>query len=60
MVLGMEFFAFTVFYDENGKIVNSAAEGAPPQRNFDTVFASFVTVFSILIGDNWNSIMYEF
>ena len=30
MVLGMEFFAFTVFYDKNGQIVDSSEEGDPP------------------------------
>ena len=58
MVLGMEFFSFNTFYDENWKIVDDG--GRPPERNFENIFNAFVTVFSVMIGDNWNNIMYDF
>jgi hypothetical protein len=58
MVLGMEFFSFNTFYDENGMIVDDGA--TPPERNFDNIFNAFVTVFSVMIGDNWNNLMYDF
>jgi hypothetical protein len=60
MVLGMQIFAHTVFFNKDGEIVASADEGEPPEINFDDIFNSFVTVFTILIGDNWNNVMYEF
>ena len=60
MVLGMQIFAYTVFFNKDGEIVATADEGEPPEINFDDIFNSFVTVFTILIGDNWNNVMYEF
>jgi voltage-dependent calcium channel L type alpha-1D len=60
MVLGMQIFAYTVFFNKDGEIVATAEEGDPPEVNFENIFNAFVTVFTILIGDNWNNIMYEF
>jgi hypothetical protein len=56
----MQIFAYTVFFNKDGEIVATADEGEPPEINFDDIFNSFVTVFTILIGDNWNNVMYEF
>jgi len=33
-------------------------DGTTPRPNFDTLFWSFITVFQILTGENWNSVMY--
>ena len=60
MVLGMQIFAHTVFFNKDVEIVASADEGEPPEINFDDIFNAFVTVFTIIIGDNWNNVMYEF
>ena len=58
MVLGMQIFAYTVFFNKDGEIVATADEGDPPEINFDDIFGAFVTVFAILIGDGWNNVMY--
>ena len=36
--------------DANGKLARS---------NFDTLYWAAITVFEVLIGDNWNNIMYN-
>lgn len=54
-LLGMQFFAgkFTFnsegLYDPNGDV---------PRMNFDTIWDSFITIVIIMIGDNWNQVMY--
>jgi hypothetical protein len=55
-LLGMQFFAGKLtfnqegFFDENGEV---------PRANFDTIYWSAITVFEVLIGDNWNEVMYN-
>lgn len=58
IILGMQLFSNTVFLDANNEIVASSAEGKPPRCNFDSVYMSFVTVFSLTIGADWHLIMY--
>jgi hypothetical protein len=41
-------------------MLTNDSNGTPPVRNFDNAFNALVTVFSIMIGDNWNYIMYDF
>lgn len=54
-LLGMQFFAGKFkfgddgLYDENGQV---------PRDNFDTIWESFITITTIMIGDNWNLVMY--
>jgi hypothetical protein len=33
--------------------------GQVPRNNFDTLLWSAVTVFQIITGENWNSVMYD-
>ena len=54
MILGLEFFANTVYFDANDNIETSAKEGISPKVNFDNLYNSFTTVFSLLIGNGWN------
>ena len=55
-LLGMQFFAGKMkyddegFYDPNGKLARA---------NFDTLYWSSITVFQVLIGDDWNSVMFD-
>ena len=55
-LLGMQFFAGALrfndqgYYDPNGQLARS---------NFDTLYWAAITVFEVLIGDNWNNIMYD-
>lgn len=59
IILGVQFFANTVYTDADGKIT-TAALGRAPLNNFDSVFNAFVTVFAVTIGEDWNSIMYDY
>ena len=55
-LLGMQFFAGKMtydsegFYDPNGKLARA---------NFDTLYWASITVFQILIGDDWNIVMFD-
>jgi len=49
-LLGMQFFAGTMFVDEEHTEVSRA--------NFDTFWWSIVTVFQIISGENWNEVLY--
>jgi hypothetical protein len=33
--------------------------GTVPRQNFDGLLWSIVTVFQIMVGDNWNQVMYK-
>lgn len=55
-LLGMQFFAGKLrfnkegFHDMNGEL---------PRANFDTLYWAAITVFEVLIGDNWNEVMFD-
>ena len=55
-LLGMSFFAGKVKFDEDGAY---DLEGEPPRINFDNLKWSALTVFEIMIGENWNGVMYD-
>ena len=57
-LLGMQFFAGKLRFrsqggdpDINGSFV--------PRANFDSMLWSFVTIFQVLVGDGWNTVMYD-
>mmetsp|Transcript_12187 Transcript_12187/g.18831 ORF Transcript_12187/g.18831 Transcript_12187/m.18831 type:complete len:342 (+) Transcript_12187:637-1662(+) len=64
-LLGMSFFAGLVKFDGdgnmvkvlNGKPVDPAGES--PRANFDILGWAALTVFEIMIGENWNGVMYD-
>jgi hypothetical protein len=39
--------------------INGDKEWCIPRANFDTFLWSFVTIFQILSGENWNTVMYD-
>ena len=55
-LLGMQFFAGELkfnsdgFYDPNGEVARA---------NFDSIYWAAITVFEVLIGDNWNEVMFD-
>jgi hypothetical protein len=55
-LLGMQMFAGKLKYDENGF---PDENGESPRLNFDNLWTTFLTVFTVLIGDNWNEVMYN-
>ncbi|CAI2381758.1 unnamed protein product [Moneuplotes crassus] len=56
-LLGMQFFAGKLKFDEDGN--HDTVNGTSIRENFDNIGWSFLTIFKILIGDNWNVIMYD-
>jgi len=56
-LLGMQFFAGKLKFDEDGNV--DQENGESNRENFDNIGWAFLTIFKILIGDNWNSIMYD-
>uniref|UniRef100_A0A7S2PB29 EF-hand domain-containing protein n=1 Tax=Leptocylindrus danicus TaxID=163516 RepID=A0A7S2PB29_9STRA len=63
-LVGMQFFANRMHFDSGTgaaiQIGESGYENADiPRSNFDSLVWSMTTVFQILTGENWNSVMYD-
>ena len=66
--LGKELFAFQARFveDEFGQFTRVAQTneeklmGKSPRVNFDTFLGSFLTVFILLTGENWNEVMIDY
>ena len=65
-LLGMEMFAYRIKFNGRNKDyplnpieVPDTNTGWYPRSNFNTFLNAMVTVFGILIGENWNSTMYD-
>ena len=56
--MGLELFSFKVKFDADGNL--DLVNGQSPRTNFDNLLNGFVTIFIVLIGDNWNWVMYDF
>ena len=66
----MELFAFTAYEDRDGELVfgarniQSAYERGDtlmwPRTNFNNIFNSLVTVFIVIIAEDWNGYMYMY
>jgi hypothetical protein len=50
-LLGLELFANRVKFNEIGDV--DIEKGTSPRENFDDFFKAFITIFMVLIGDNW-------
>ena len=56
-LLGMSIFAGKIKYNEDGDL--DVENGEVPRANFDKVQWAMVSVFFVMIGENWNSLMYD-
>jgi hypothetical protein len=56
-LLGMSFFAGKVLFDGDGNF--DPLNGEAPRFNFDTILNASLSVFKVMIGENWNSAMYD-
>jgi hypothetical protein len=56
-LLGLELFANRVKFNEIGDV--DIEKGTSPRENFDDFFKAFITIFMVLIGDNWPQYMYK-
>jgi hypothetical protein len=59
VILGLQFFPGAVYLDENDKIVD-ADRGDPPLNNFENLYNATTTVFTLMMTDNWNTVMYQY
>jgi hypothetical protein len=56
-LLGMSFFAGKARFDEDGAV--DIVNGVSPRINFDNTKWAALTVFEVMIGENWNAVMYD-
>jgi voltage-dependent calcium channel L type alpha-1D len=56
-LLGMELFAYRVKFDENDVVDEN---GQSPRTNFDEFQYAIITIFIVLIGEDWNNVMYAY
>lgn len=54
-LLGMQFFAGKFKFGSDGLY---SSTGEVPRMNFDSIWEAFITITIIMIGDNWNTVMY--
>ena len=60
-IAGIELFANSVFiYDKKDEYNYYYSEIIPPRENFNNIQNALVTVFIILIGNNWPNTLYEY
>ena len=57
-LLGMSIFAGTFRFSVDG-VGGYDPDGVVPRANFDNLLWSCVTIFQIMIGDNWTTVMYD-
>jgi voltage-dependent calcium channel L type alpha-1D len=50
-LLGMELFAHNIKLDENDEV--DSKYGTSPRENFDDFFHAFVSIYVVLVGDDW-------
>jgi hypothetical protein len=63
-LLGLELYAYKIqFLDHEltrpKSLGDSKSKGYSPRLNFDTAVNSFITIFTVIVGDDWNAIMYS-
>jgi len=56
-LLGMQFFAGRLYFDEKGQY--DPVNGKVPRMNFDTISWSVTTVLTCIIGADWSYIMFN-
>ena len=56
-LLGMSFFAGKTKFNEDGDL--DVENGESPRANFDRLGWAALTVYEIMIGENWNGVMYD-
>ena len=56
-LFGMELYADKIKFDKQGNV--DLVNGQSVRENFDTFIEGFISIFLVLIGDNWNNNMYN-
>jgi hypothetical protein len=57
-LIGMSFFAGALKFDEKADRVD-LIDGESPRKNFDALHWSVITIFQVLLSEEWNQIMYS-
>ena len=66
-LLGMEMFAFSAAYNSDNELllgekqIQEAFEEGElmwPRENFNNVFNALITVFIVIVAEDWNQVMY--
>jgi hypothetical protein len=55
-LLGLELFANKVKFDKDGEV--DLTNGTSRRPNFDDFVSAFITIFMVMIGDNWPQYMW--
>jgi hypothetical protein len=50
-LLGMELYAYKVKFDKHDEV--DLEDGVSPRENFDDFFHAFMSIFAVLVGDDW-------
>jgi len=58
-LLGMEFFAYKIRFDEQNKLAKNPEIGNSPRINYDNLGNSFIATFILLSNEGWNQILYD-
>ena len=58
-LLGMEIFSYSVMFNEAGEVTTKLSEGEYPRANFNYFVLAFTSVFIVLAGEDWNTVMYD-
>lgn len=56
-LIGMSTFAGQIKFDSEGDL--NLETGEPPRENFDSLSGALLTIFDVLIGDDWTGIMFN-
>ena len=56
-LLFMEVFAFKVFFNEQNE---PSSTGQSPRANVNDFIHAFTTVFIVIVGEDWNIVMYDY
>jgi hypothetical protein len=60
MLLGLDLYAYTIRFDDFGEPLPNIIENTEsPRTNFDTPLNGIITIIIVMIGDDWNSVMYD-
>ena len=61
-LLGMELYAYRVRVDEEGNPLDDLKDpnGLVPDQNFDTFFQAMLTVFCLLVNEDWHITLYQY
>jgi hypothetical protein len=66
-LLGIELFAYRCLFNSDEELIEDipmeykkGTEMAPPRENFENIFEALTTVFIIIIGEDWQVVMYNY